>query len=381
MYKSRLRSASKSPSRNEFNQNIFKSRDLSMNSRSNNSSDMSVDNQKPISLIDKSKLDEVEEIKGEDSNEESEKDNLKEHIIDNDSEECDEEESEEDEDYSPSILHESKLSQKEIKEIWQRNYHADVSASDLISKNITGLNTSTVYRHYKSFREKGTSNRKKGSGRKTILNPDSKMLILEQIKNDDTQTPEEISKILKEKKFKGSPKSIIKFLKKEGFISKPPVESYELSEGQKLARKKWWIDHKDYDWENVIFTDEIAFKTGKKKTKRWMKKGDKNITSPRKYSKKVNCWGAICKGGKCSLKLFTQNMDAEFYVKILKEKFNEMRSIGGKNWELQFDNDPKHKSKLAQEYLKKHKIATLEWPPYSPDLNPIENTRGLWLGN
>ena len=96
--------------------------------------DMSVDNQKPISLIDKSKLDEVEEIKGEDSNEESEKDNLKEHIIDNDSEECDEEESEEGEDYSPSILHESKLSQKEIKEIWQRNYHADVSASDLISK-------------------------------------------------------------------------------------------------------------------------------------------------------------------------------------------------------------------------------------------------------
>ena len=60
-----------------------------------------------------------------------------------------------------------------------------------------------------------------------------------------------------------------------------------------------------------------------------MKKGDKNITSPRKYSKKVNCWGAIWKGGKCSLKLFTQNMDDEFYVKILKEKFNEMRSIGG----------------------------------------------------
>ena len=72
----------------------------------------------------------------------------------------------------------------------------------MISKNITGLNTSTVYHHYKSLREKGTSNRIKGSGRKTILNTDSKMLILEQIKNDDTQTPEEISKILKKKSLK-----------------------------------------------------------------------------------------------------------------------------------------------------------------------------------
>ena len=34
-----------------------------------------------------------------------------------------------------------------------------------------------------------------GFGRKSILSPDSKKLILKQIKNDDTQTPEEISGI------------------------------------------------------------------------------------------------------------------------------------------------------------------------------------------
>ena len=31
------------------------------------------------------------------------------------------------------------------------------------------------------------------------------------------------------------------------------------------------------------------------------------------------------------IKTIHPNMDDEFYVKILKEKFNEMRSIGGKN--------------------------------------------------
>ena len=43
-------------------------------------------------------------------------------------------------------------------------------------------------------------------------------------------------------------------------------------------------------------------------------------------------------------------MDDEFYVKILTEIFNEMRSIMGRNWELQFDNDLKHKSKLLSKF-------------------------------
>ena len=86
------------------------------------------------------------------------------------------------------------------------------------------------YRHYQSLREKGTSNRKIGTGRKSILSPYSKKLIQKQIKNDDTQTPEEISEILKENNYKSSPKIKRKFLKKEEFISKPPVESYELSD-------------------------------------------------------------------------------------------------------------------------------------------------------
>ena len=54
-----------------------------------------------------------------------------------------------------------------------------------------------------------------------------KKAILKQIKNDDTQTPEEISEILRENNYKGSPQTI-RILKKEGFISKPSVESYEL---------------------------------------------------------------------------------------------------------------------------------------------------------
>ena len=75
-----------------------------------------------------------------------------------------------------------------------------------------------------------------------------------------------------------------------------------------------------------------------------------------------------------------QNMDAEFYLKILTEKFNEIRCIGGKkNWELQFDNDPKYKSKLDQEYLKKHKIVTLNGLHILQILTLLKIFRELWL--
>ena len=73
-----------------------------MRSRSNNSSDKSIDGQKPSndSLIHKSEINKLEEIKAEDSYKESEINDLKEHIIYNDSDKNYEENSEKNEDNS-----------------------------------------------------------------------------------------------------------------------------------------------------------------------------------------------------------------------------------------------------------------------------------------
>lgn len=44
-------------------------------------------------------------------------------------------------------------------------------------------------------------------------------------------------------------------------------------------------------------------------------------------------------------------------------------------WYLLHDNDKKFTSELVQTHLHNTGVTTLDFPPYSPDLNPIEN---LW---
>jgi hypothetical protein len=44
-------------------------------------------------------------------------------------------------------------------------------------------------------------------------------------------------------------------------------------------------------------------------------------------------------------------------------------------WYLLHDNDKKFHSNTVKDYLHQNDITCLEFPPYSPDLNPIEN---LW---
>ncbi|KAI1003668.1 hypothetical protein K3495_g4537 [Podosphaera aphanis] len=46
---------------------------------------------------------------------------------------------------------------------------------------------------------------------------------------------------------------------------------------------------------------------------------------------------------------------------------------------LMDDNAPVHTAAPAREYLKSNGVVPMAWPPFSPDLNPIENVWGLMI--
>ncbi len=88
-------------------------------------------------------------------------------------------------------------------------------------------------------------------------------------------------------------------------------------------------------------------------------------------------WGCISKLGKGPLLVVEGTMNAQKYIEILKsELIPEMNFVREKfqvEVKLMQDNAPCHTARAVCEFLEDNNVNFIKWPPYSPDLNPIEN--------
>lgn len=105
---------------------------------------------------------------------------------------------------------------------------------------------------------------------------------------------------------------------------------------------------------------------------------DKCVTNTVKHGGgSVMVWGCMVASGVGNLVFIESTMNKFDYLNILKANVvPSIEKLGlSRNWIFQQDNDPKHKSKIVSEWLLYRTPKTLDHPPQSPDLNPIEH---LW---
>lgn len=150
-----------------------------------------------------------------------------------------------------------------------------------------------------------------------------------------------------------------------------------LSIVHREKRLHWAHENSDRDWDKVVFTDEASFWLFPIVKKAWSNSNKRYIVRTVKHPGKVHLWGCFNSRGFGRLVVFTGILTAERMVKIYEKGLlpstDSWFGRENRNWVLQEDNDPKHRSRVCSEWKAEKNIDVMEWPASSPDANPIEN--------
>jgi transposase len=173
-----------------------------------------------------------------------------------------------------------------------------------------------------------------------------------------------------------------KFLKSRHWKFRRPRRRQLLTKEQKEVRKAWAVAHKDItedEWRQVVFSDEKNWLLAGGSIAGWVEDGAE-FEFEGDDRRCMQVWGCFYSKKVGPLHMYREpgsdeTLDKHGMKRILQEKLLPFaREEFGDN-EIKFlqDNAPVHTATLVQDCLKDNNITVIPFPPYSPDLNPIEN--------
>jgi transposase len=133
-------------------------------------------------------------------------------------------------------------------------------------------------------------------------------------------------------------------------------------------------------WSLVLFSDETHIEMGEH-GQIWVRRpvgaalDPKYMAHKQPHPDRVSVWACVSTRGLGAIHIFTENLDAKLMKDILQRHLIQTahQLFPPGQWWLLWDNDKKHKSKLVQTWLHSKGVLCIDFPAYSPDLNPIEN--------
>jgi transposase len=164
----------------------------------------------------------------------------------------------------------------------------------------------------------------------------------------------------------------------------------KLTEEHAKKRLEWAKTFKDWtaeDWAKVAWSDECSIEKDKDPRKAWVFRTSEEkylpeAVKPKKTGRSISLmvWGAFAGGIKGPFLPFTGingSITAEYYLEQMREilpRFMEyVADTLDADTVFMQDNAPIHKAGIVKNWLREQDFTVMNWPPYSPDLNPIEH--------
>jgi transposase len=266
--------------------------------------------------------------------------------------------------------------------------HSNGLSDKAIGRQI-GKRQSSVSRFLRTFMARPDLVDRAGRGRRRTLTLRDERVIKRLVLSGECDTAAEISRqALNLGLPRVSETTVRRVLRRQGLVARVMRKKPFLTKRHKALRLAWAREHRHWtaaDWHQVIFSDESKLVLVNSAGRSWCWRGpgsnpyDERVVRPTKKfgGGSLMVWGCMSSRGVGNLCRIYPIMTADVYVEIL-----ERHMLSSKAWLLphrnapfifQQDNDVKHTSRKTTEWLQRNHVATLAWPPQSPDLNPMEN--------
>lgn len=250
------------------------------------------------------------------------------------------------------------------------------------------VNKMFVYRTITRYNETGSIKKRHGGGHsKTATSPEMVRKVKARIQRNPRQSAVQLAKNLNV-----SARSMGRILKNELRLKPYKIQKVQdLTLAQKavrLARAKVLKHlHVGGELENLVFSDENFFTVqqyvNKQNDRVWLEckskdNLDQRIAMRKQAPASVMVWAAVTATGRSPLVFIEQEVNQQIYrEKILNDALLPWarKQFGRNHWTFQQDSAPSHKARETQRFLQEKVpsfISSQQWPPYSPDLNPMD---------
>ncbi|UYV81818.1 hypothetical protein LAZ67_20002585 [Cordylochernes scorpioides] len=177
-----------------------------------------------------------------------------------------------------------------------------------------------------------------------------------------------------------STRTISRRLVANGLHSCSPLRRLPLTPPNRRQRLEWCRARSTWmmEWHRVVFSDESRFclSSDCRRVRVWRRRGERSnpaaiVERPTVRQRGIMVWGAIAYDSRSPLLRIQGTMTAQRYVDDVLRPVTLPYLQGVPNALYQQDNARPHTARISQQALQD--VQMLPWPPYSPDLSPIEH--------